>query len=331
MLTINFNNFLVRPYFLLCLFPCVQGETLQSLSFSQGISDFCVSNNVIYIISEDYTLYKYQHNELVKKIQISQKVPKREQLYQHNELVKEIQISQKVSKREQFGLINLPNITCYANNLYVHDGVNKVKVYDRDFNFIKTLPIVPLDGFIYLENDKLIYTIYVNGIGKIYYYDLVKNQNVFISDANNEEEINYRFITKAVFFNDKYYLYLMSMGKPTNDNFFVFDSKFKRVKGDKSILDVFSEFNNQKLIIENNTVFYEKLIVHWDNKKEERTFKTIFCRYDIETEKNNDIIKLDNVVVKDFFLENGLLYYLDITDGRIYSQRSERRTHPTHP
>ena len=185
MLTIHFKNFIVRQklgsyfllYVLVCLFPCAQGETLQSLYFNQGISDFCVSNNVIYIISEDYTLYKYQHNELVKKTKISQ-----------------------TSKRTKTGLINLPNITCYANNLYVHESVNKVKVYDRDLNFLKTLPIVPLGGFIYIENNKVIYTTYVSGIGKIYYYDLVKNENVFISDGNNEEDINYRFLTKAVFF-----------------------------------------------------------------------------------------------------------------------------------
>jgi len=314
-LTINFKNFTVRqklgPYFLLyvlvCLFPCAQGETLQSLSlyFSQGISDFCVSNNVIYIISEDYTLYKYQHNELVKKTKISQ----------------------KVSKRTQTGLINLPNITCYANNLYVHESVNKVKVYDRDFNFLKTLPIVPLGGFIYIENDQVIYTTYVNHIGKIYYYDLAKDKNVFISDGNDKEDVNYRFLTKAIFFNDKYYLYLNSIGKPIKDKVFIFDSKFNSVKGDKSILDVFLELDNGKLIIKNNTVFYEKSIMHWDNKKRKRTFKTIFGSYDIENRQNNEIIKLDNVLVKDFFLEDDILYYLSIIDGIIYSKRRVRPTH----
>ena len=118
----------------------------------------------------------------------------------------------------------------------------------------------------------------------------------------------------------------MSMGKPTNDIFFIFDSKFNRVKGDKSILDIFSENDNGKLIIKNNTVFYEKSIMHWDQKKEERIFKTIFGSYDIENRQNNEIIKLDNVLVKDFFLENDILYYLSIIDGIIYSKHRVRPT-----
>jgi hypothetical protein len=275
----------------MCFFSDVQAETMQSIT----ISDFCVSNHNIYIIYDDYTLYKSNQNELINKTPISQ----------------------KISKRTEIGLINLPNISCYANHLYVHDSVNKVKVYNRDFKFIKTLPIVPLEGLIYIENDKLIYSIYVNGIVKIYYYDLITNQNVFISDANHEQDIDYRFLSQAVFFHDKYYLYLMSIANPTDYKIFVFDSQFNRVKGDKSILDIFSDENN-KLIIKNNTVIYDKSIMDWNEKKQARIFKTIFYSYDIKNRKNTEMIKLDNVIVKDFFLEDNMLYYLSSIDGRIY-------------
>jgi hypothetical protein len=307
-MTINFEIFFIRQkfrlyfllYFLVCLSPYIYGGNLLAISLSsnQKISDFCVSNNTIYIVSVDYELYKYKHNKLINKTKILQ----------------------KVSKRTQTGLINLPNISYYKNNLYVYDSVNQVKVYDKDLNFIKILPIVPLGGFIYIKNDKIIYTTYVNHIGKIYYYDLVRDKNVFVSNSNNKKDLNYRFLTKAIFFKDTYYLYLFSMGEPTKDKVFIFDLKFNSVKKDNSILDIFSKNDNGKLIVNNNTILYEKSIIHWDNKKKERTFKTIFYSYDIKNRKNGEIIKLDNMLVKEFFLENDIVYYLSSIDWIIYNK-----------
>ncbi|TGN99704.1 hypothetical protein PN36_34955 [Candidatus Thiomargarita nelsonii] len=308
MLSINFETFSRRQrigsFFLLYAFLSfsffIRLEALDPIALEdppgQEIFDFCLSSGHIYMISEDYTLYKYQEDRFLKKHKIIQ----------------------KISKHNRSGTLNSPKITCYKDSLYVHEAVYEVKVYDKDLNFIKFLPVKPFFGIMYIKNYKIIYLKMKSRIGKLYYYDLIKNKTIFISDANNADDVNARSLGRVLFIENKYYIYLHSHGRPTKGKILVFDSKFAPVRGKESILELFSSNQGEKMIIKDSILVYKESIIRFDSEQDRRFFKTTFGFYDPETLQKEEFLVLNDMLSSNFFLKKDVLYYLSNFDGILH-------------